>query len=403
MLAKQKVPKFDPKLKAAAEKSLELAGDWLVGTQVRDRWPFWDANKGRFIYHVRIDPKKRAAEPLMLSTCWKTARAAQGLYSAYSVTGNKDFLAAAELGMEYVCSLQFFEPGYEQWHGTFREDSPHGPHLALRDGMEACQGFINGYLVNGNERYLRRAGLYADYLVKHFRHELFPWGIAFPFGQGGNKLKHQFFCFYAGALVFAQLWAITKKEEYITRAMVPMANYILRNYVLDSGALGIKDEAASGGHHGALTEHGHIIYNDDGVGVALLSVYLVTGEKKYLDAAIGMGDFWVTTGLEPKPLAAYSSIALFLADLYRLTGDKKYLPVIEQFTRKTISLQYGNKKDPLLYGGFIGEDMAEIYDKKSKPTDWVDLRITSYTMILLGKLAARSGKQWGCAYSCFGW
>jgi hypothetical protein len=116
-----------------------------------------------------------------------------------------------------------------------------------------------------------------------------------------------------------------------------------------------------------------------------------------------MGDFWVNTGLEPQPLAAYPSIALFLADLYRLTGQKRYLPVIEQFARKTMQLQYLNKKDQLLYGGFIGEDMAEIYDKKSKPTDWVDLRITSYAMILLGKLAARSDKQWNCAYSCFGW
>lgn len=401
MASLHKVPKFNARLKSSARSSLELAAGWLARTQVRDTWPAWDANKGRFIYHVRIDPKKRAAEPLTLSTCWKTSRACQGLYSAYAATGKKDYLQTARLGCDYVSSLQFFEPGYEQFHGMFREDSPQGPHLTMRDSMEACQAFINGYLACGDQRYLRRAILGADWILKHYRHDSFPWSVAFPLT--GKEHKARYFFFYAGALVFAQLWAITRNEAYVAKGLVPMANYVLNNYILESGALGIKDAAPSGAHHGAQTKYGHIVYNDDGVGVALLSAYVVTGDHKYLDAATGMGDFWVNSGLEPQPLAAYASIALFLADLYRLTAQKRYIPVIEQFARKTMQLQYLNKRDQLLFGGFVGEDMATIYDKKSKPTDWVDLRITSYAMILLGKLAARSDKQWNCAYSCFGW
>jgi len=402
---KRPIPHFDKLLKAAARKSLCLASDWLVRTQVRDAWPFWDANKGRYPYHILIDPVKRSKTKRMWSTCWKTARAAQGLYSAFSVTGKKEYLEAANRGLEYVATLQFFEPGYEEFHGGFREDSPQGPHLAVRDGMEAVQAFINGYLVTGEERYLRRAVVGADWTLKLLNSDKYPCYLVFPLQRRYVPVQPDSALFIrcAGAIIFTQLSAITGRKDYITKGAVPLSDYILENCIGANGAL-VPDRGRSGYHHlDAGAKLKNVISNDDGVGVALLSTYAVTRDEKYLKAALGMADFWADVDEDPTRLAAFSSLSLFLSDVYRLTRDRKYLPAIRRFTRKTIELQYLDRKEPLLHGGYIGEDMAKHYDKTTEPTDWVDLRITSYTLIAFSKIAAERPSEWGCAYSCFGW
>lgn len=401
----RRIPHFDGSLKRAARKSLNLAADWAVRNQVRDAWPFWDANKGRFPYHVLIDPKKRAKQPLMLSTCWKTARTVQGLCSAYSLTGRKEFLETAKGGLEYVASLQFFEPGYEEFHGAFREDSPQGPHLAYRDGIEAVQAFINGYVVTKNERYLRRAVLGADFALRVFNSPHFPSSPIYPLeGRYAPVPAHFTWCFCAGAIIFSQLAALTGNRDYIRRGAVPMADYALANHVLENGALGLKKAPGARSHH--VAESGplrNVLTNDDGLGVALLSTYAVTGKRKYLDAAVGVADFWANVSAEPVRLAAYPAVALFSADVYRLTRDRKYLPLIERHARRTIDLQCLDRGEAVLHGCFIGEDMAKHYDRRTSRTDWVDLRITSYALIALSKVAAERSKQWGPAYSCFGW
>ena len=398
------IPSFGLSLKAAARRSLCLASDWAVRNQVRDAWPFWDSNKGRFPYHILIDPKKRAKVPMMWSTCWKTARTVQGLYSAYSATGKKEYLDAANRGLEYVASLQFFEPGYEEFHGAFREDSTQGPHLAYRDGIEAVQALINGYLVTKDERYLRRAVLGAEFVLREFRSPRFPSSIFLPLEGSYTAYPQRIVgCFCVGAIIFAQLSKLTGERRWVTKGAVPMMDRVLRDFVLPNGALGVREEPGKTHHVGASTPLGNVLTNDDGIGVAMLSTWAVTGRKKYLDAAVGWADFWLSVDEEPERLAAFPSLLLFVADVYRLTRDRKYLPLLSRFARRTLELQCIRPKDPLLHGAFIGEDMAARYDRRTKPTDWVDLRVTSYALIALAKLAAERPSGWGCAYSCFGW
>jgi len=396
----QRIREYPAALVRQAQKSLTLAADWAVRNQIRDAWPAWDANKGRFPYHILIDPAKRAKQPQMWSTCWKTARAAQGLYSAYLVTRKPAYLAAANLAMEYVATLQVFEPGCEESYGSFREDSPQGLHIASRDGMEAVQGFIAGYQVTRNPRFLRRAIAGTDFLLRTMKNGKWPFGIAWPL-EGKFKSQDSF-CFYAGALVFAQMFALTKNRAYLTRGAIPFADRILAHYVRADGALGIVAGSELSHHVGRTGELAGVFINDDGIGVALLAAYAVTGDKRYREAAVGFADFWTGITEQPGKLAAYPSVALLLADVYRLTGDRKYLPCIVEFVQKTISLQYLSPKNPFLHGCFIGEDMATHYDKKTCSMDYVDLRITSYALIALAKIAAKRADQWGCSYSCYG-
>jgi len=393
------IVEYPATLQQQAQKSLILAADWAARNQIRDAWPAWDANKGRFPYHILIDPAKRAKQPQVWSTCWKTARAAQGLYSAYMVTGKPAHLAAANLAMEYVATLQVFDPAYDLFRGTFLEDSPQGPHVAVRDGIEAMQGFAAGYAATKNKRYLIRACAGADFLLRMVDRGWFPFGTSLLTKRPDGIVRH--FCFYTGALVMAQLYRFTGKREYLTRAVIPWADTILEEYIRSDGAIGWS-RCTEKSHHvisqGPLTG---VAINDDGVGVALLGAYAVTGKKKYLDAAVGAADFWTRVETDLPALAPYPAVALFLADVYRMTRDRKYLPKIDEYIRKTLALQC-RSRDPMLHGCFIGEDMAKHYDKRSKPTDYVDLRITAYALIALAKIAAKKPRQWGCSYSCFG-
>lgn len=400
----QQLPGYPRALKQAARSSLEAAADWAVRNQIRDSWPAWDANKGRFPYHILIDPEKRAAVPQMWSTCWKTARAAQGLYSAWQVLGNPGYLAAANLAMDYVATLQVFEPGCEDFRGAFLENSPHGPHTATRDGMEAIQGFIAGYLATKRSRYLLRAVEGTDFLLRAMTFKEWPFANAWPLER---RIKSEnFFCLYAGALVFAQMHALTGDRRYRDQGLVPFADTIIRDYVRPDGSFGVAGCMSVSGldhHTRGDGELAGVFVNDDGLGVALLAAHAVTGEARYRDAAVGWGDVWVKTAARSERLAVYPCLALMLSDIHRLTGDVRYFPVTEEFIRKTISQQYTNPAEPFLDGCFVGEDMATTYDKNSRPADYVDLRITSYALIALAKIAAETPEQWGCSYSAFGW
>ncbi len=401
MQLKQRIPAIPETLRRRAARGVTQAADWAVRTQVRDQWPAWDANKGRFPYHILIDPAQRARHPQMWSTCWKTSRAAQGLYCAHLLTGRPEYLESANRAMDYVATLQIFDPGLEAYRGAFRENSPLGPHTATRDGIEAAQGFLAGYLVTKNERYLRRAVEGAEFLLRAMKLGWWPISLTWPL-EDRRQGKDYFFQNVA-ALVFAQLYALTGERRYLTRGVVPLADNLLK-HVRPDGALGVTD-ATHSSHHIIATPGRQLtgVYmNDDGVAVTLLAAYAVTRKAKYRDAALGSADHWARI-TEPLPLfAAPAAVSLLLADAYRLTGDARYLPKLRELTERTLDLQC-QSRDPFIRGCFIGEDMATIYDKRSKPADYVDLRITSYALIALSKVAAHKSAQWGCAYSCFGW
>lgn len=278
-LGETAIPVFPASLRASARKALVRAAEWATRNQLRDAWPAWNANKGRFPYHVIIDPARRAKRPQIWSTCWKTARAAQGLYCAAAVTGRRSYLDAADLAMNYVATLQVFDPEYPDFRGAFREDSPQGPHTASRDGMEALQGFVAGHLATRNERFLRRAREGADFLLRSIERGWFPFGLGWP-AKGAVK-RQDAFCLYAGVLPFAQLYGITGERRYLTHGAIPWADTIRERHVRADGALG-QARCRENSHH--MVSDGPLagVYvNDDGLGVALLAVYAVTGRKAY--------------------------------------------------------------------------------------------------------------------------
>ena len=136
-----------------------------------DLWPKWDANAGRFPYHVHLGTNEH-----FLSTSWNAARTVQGLLSAYQALGTPAYLEAAERGLAYVNTLQVFTPEFPHARGAFIEETPLGDHVAARDGMECAQALLAHHVRTGNRVSLQRAEAFLDWLVKEYHSPCWPNG-----------------------------------------------------------------------------------------------------------------------------------------------------------------------------------------------------------------------------------
>ena len=56
-----------------------------------------------------------------------------------------------------------------------------------------------------------------------------------------------------------------------------------------------------------------------------------TGNKKYQDAVIKNGEWWLKMEGLPGPYASTGLGLVYMADLYRFTGDKRYAEKAEEF------------------------------------------------------------------------
>ena len=125
--------------------------------------------------------------------------------------------------------------------------------------------------------------------------------------------------------------------------------------------------------------------------------------RKYLDAAVANGDWWISRGDKlPDTFTVPSVLVVILADLARATGEKRFTDFIEALADRFFALQIQRDERPLVKGAFRGEDMAEDYRKGSSSADFISLRSTAYGLLALGKLAAGNARQWNPAYSGFG-
>ncbi|MFC1451735.1 hypothetical protein ACFLSJ_00135 [Verrucomicrobiota bacterium] len=366
------------KLRAVCRRRLAAACDWAANNQVRHAWPRWDANAGRFPYHVHMP-----SNDVFLSTVWNTARLAQGLLAAGRALGDARHMDTAGRAVEYVKSLQVFAPERPDVRGAFFEETPQGFSVGVRDGVEGAQAFMVHYFATRDKTSLLRAGAYLDWLAARVARE-------------GAEDVISGWCGYAAPIPLAQYAAATGKKKYIARTAVPVAEAIIRMMGPD-GAL---TSPAKSEHHAPLGNG--VIYNDDGLGVALLCTWKATGKRKYLDAASALGEWWLRQESLPDVFSMVPAAMLFLADMARATGDARYTRYLASLCERLFDMQALNDERALVQGGFIGEDRAPCFRVGSKPEEFISIRTTSYALIAMAKLAARGDKEWSPAYSAFG-
>ena len=383
-----------------AVRGLKAVADWAVRNQVRHCWPKWNANTGRFPYHVYLP-----TNDTFLSTSWNTARTCQGLFSAWQVLGNKEYLDAAELGLEYVKSLQVFTPENPEAHGAFIEETPLGDHVAQRDGVECAQAFLAQYMATGNKTALLRTRAFLDWQMKEFKSDKWPGGLlmlADPLNRAGGD-DAMIFIFAAGAIPLCQYVALTgERKEYVTKCAAPMIDYVLEEIQKSDGSY--RWAKPHRDHHAPLPND-PTVYNDDGIGIATLCAWKATKQKKYLDSVVAYADWWRDRDPEklPHTFAMLTCMSIFMCDMARATGDQRYLDFIGKVEDRLFGLQILRDERYLVSGGFRGEDMAHVYRPGSNAFDWISLRSCSYGLMAMAKLAAANAKQWGPSYSAFGW
>ena len=386
-----------PPVKAKAKAALKAAADWAVRNQRRHAWPAWDADAGRFLYHVYLPTGDH-----FWSNSWNTARCAQGLIGANRVLGNAEYLAAAERGLDYVKTLQVFAPEHPKARGAFLEETPQSDHVGPRDGIECTQALMAHHLITGDRASLLRAGAYLDWLMGHMTPKPQPLAYCYlkPKWSPSRASPTSLFLLASAAVPLTQYAAVTGKKSYLTRGAVPLIDTILDVFQHASGGLSIPSRMPN--RHIPVAGSS-FVYNDDGAGVAILCVWAATGKRKYLDAAAAFGDWWLSQDADafPPVFALLPSLALFLADLARATGDRRYTDYVAAFSDRLFDLQMPPASGSLVAGAFRGEDMAIEYRKGARDEDFIAQRTTSYALLALSKLAAGNDRQWGPAYSAF--
>ena len=383
-----------PAYKARARAGIIAAADWSTRNQIRHSWPRWTADAGRFVYHVHLP-----SGDIMYSTSWNTARNVQGMLSAWQVTGRKEYLETAEWGLGYVKSLQVFSPEHERVRGAFIEETPVNDHVGPRDGIECTQALMSHYFATKDEISLGRAKAFLDWFVKAVETGLWPCSYIYIIPEW-KPLKCSLegaFCAYAASIPLVQYASVTGEKKYVKMAEY-LANLTIDRLQQCDGSLKLPGEM---GHHTSAGDT--TIYNDDGLGAALIATWTGTGKKKYLDAAVANGDWWISRGENlPTNYAMIPAVMLFMADLIRATGEQRFMDYVNDMAERFFSLQIMRDERPRVSGAFLGEDMASTYRKGSTSGEWISLRCISYGLLSLGKLAAKGAKQWGPSYSGFG-
>ena len=390
------------KIRARARIGLVVAADWAARNQIRHHWPVWNANTGRFPYHVHLH-----TDAHFWSLAWNTSRMAQGLLSAWRILGKKEDLTSIEIAVEYVKSLQYFSPEKPELAGLFIAETPLSDYISMRDSIECAQALVAHYAATKNEISFLRAKRFFDNFAAMMNSGAWPaaawWRV--PRLEPLLHVKNEFpkapvewnWNNFVGALPLAQFAGITGEKKYLQCAE-RLGDLILTHSVRADGAM-----------HSSIPIRIHtsspdnVLDNDDGLCVSLIALWKHTRKAKYLDAAVANGDWWISRGDKlPDTFTVPSVLVVILADLARATGEKRFTDFIEALADRFFALQIQRDERPLVKGAFRGEDMAEDYRKGSSSADFISLRSTAYGLLALGKLAAGNARQWNPAYSGFG-
>lgn len=375
------------------ERAIECA-DWQVRNQVMDRQ---DANRGRFIRSY-----DKASGALIYTGNWQTGAALMGLLSTYRRTSDRRYLDAAEYAGRYLMSLQILDQRDVRFYGAIRELTPQSMELDPRDATTAAWALVWLYNFTGEEEYLRRAMLFADFHMKHCMIEGWPQYSYYMERRFGNFYARGSFQSGTGLFYF-DLFMAADDARYIEFGLRPIADNYIKYFVREDGELiqqreiftwRIEDESQQ-----KDVSHQMHMFNDDFGAAMLQTASDLFQDERYRIAAHRYAH-WLARHQDPDggfvggmhPSAVPTAL-MYFHDLGLHYDDKLLLAARDAATRKLLSMQYRNTGDGKLDGAFKGRYEGP----KGFPSGGdicVNNRCTSYALSALIKLEGSTPDIW---------
>ena len=316
--------------------------------------------------------------------------------------------AAIEAG-RYLFTLRRTDSGNKNNYGGFSEGHPGDNHSFPRDGITGGLGLCALYKMTGEKQYLDAAELFADWYYKNATDENgWPYhSFDFIEGKGYNSKSEllreaQGHTKYTkgdwqvgGSMFFYYLYNFTKNKKYLDDYMLPNIEKLMELYKQNP-----VDKILPGFHGAVPISFG----NDDFALVALMCAYCATRKKAYLEMArervLGLLAIMdKETGNFPSFGGTFvMGITIkVLNDLEKALGNQpdsrleEALVLIAQNGVKLQAFDYNNSR---IHGGFWGQTNYGV------SRDRIHQRSTGYAIIFYSMITSESIIPY---YHCLGW
>lgn len=336
-----------------------------------------DMNHGRYVRNYSLSEGRI----LHYSTNWISGMTIYGLAMLYDYFKEERYLESAVTGSVYLCALQNTLEGVSGY-GAINERFPGNRWCAPRDGISASWGFLRLYHSTGRTEFLQRAELYADWHMNNVFVNDYP--AAYVMFDKPHKDATVYNCQGGSGLFYYDLYSLTGKRRY-REVMQQLADKYIEYFISEDGSLGV--EFDPGTKQKSLSEEetpwGDMHrFNDDFGALALLAMYRVSGDDKYLDAVTAYMD-WVMSVQHPeggfgKYSHAVSSCvaALNLLNIFLTTRKDNYknsaFKAIEHLEKFVVIAP----ENPAIHGGIRGMNVCDVAE------DVLSLRVSMYAMYL---------------------
>jgi hypothetical protein len=365
------------------DKGIEFArgiADWIC----RNQGAHYDSNPtaGSFPF------VQNETGQIFYANNWNLAFAVMGLLAASKAFGEERYEKAALRMGNYMKSLQIFDPFKPEHYGAVREMTPQTPWCYTRDALSAAWGFIELYRHTGDNEYLERARLWAEWFLENGHDEDgWPlWGVQFEtyFDSRHPQMRNDIQgSFQGGSLnFFYHLAQETGDKKWNGELYVKLADYLIQ-YVQQPDGFFRSIERSTRKPPENDPQNGLHRANDDLGSLGLLGAYKTTGDQRYLQAiekfltgAFGKqredGNFEESVACIPVVLNIIHE-AGDLIDIPAITLERQEKALEALFARQSDGLAH-----PLLKGGIL-----EMEGSKD-----VCARSACYALIVMLKLFA---------------
>lgn len=383
--------------KAAKSKQHELllkrallCAEWEVRNQVRDRQ---DANRGRFVRNY-----DQATGYTSLTSNWQTGTAAMALLAVHRRTGDAKYLEAADFAGHYLMSLQIMDQS-DRYYGAIREITPQSIEFSPRDCVSAAWALVWLYNFTGNETYLRRAVLFADFHLKYCMCEGWPLNSCFMDNALGDYYERDSFQSGTG-LFYYDLFMACGDARYIAQGMRPIADNYCQYFIREDGSLVQGREIFTWQEKASAAEQKHVhlqmhMFNDDFGTPMLQAAADIFKDEKYRLAALRFVK-WLAVNLPVHCDFAHSAVpmaTMYFNDFGNYYADRELLNASKWAVEALLKMQYvstgDSKLDGAFHGSYEGPDGALDGGKRC-----VNNRTTSYALIALIRLAGEPENIW---------